>query len=472
MTMRHLLIFLTLAFTAQAQSKTLSDFGVQGDGQADDSAALQKAVDSGLGTISLPRGIYRLEKTVTVDLDKTGFTSLTGDGTARIVMAGSGPAFHFIGTHAGSADPQQFKPNVWEKQRMPIVRGIEIIGAHEEADGIEFTGVMQLTVTETNIRECRHAIHFTKRNRNLIVSNCHLYKNRGVGVFYDDVNIHQSNIIGCHISYNAGGGVVTRGGNVRNLHIGTCDLESNMSPDTRATANVLIDCTGGSTGEVSVTGCTIQHNSKSPGSANIRVLGRGKVNDNKEEPTQEGHIAITGNVFSDVMVNIHLDGARGVSITGNTFWQGFEHDLLVENSQAVVVGPNDFDRNPRYVVNGNWGKDLNGLVFRDCVDSKLTGFLVKGVWEKPAAVLLERCDRFTVNDVSILDCDGIGLWMKDCTRSVVADCLIRDDREGDAKKATLSLKVEGGSKNWIRNNVIANGGEGDEGAAVLENNRQ
>lgn len=444
----HIALALAFALTSHAQSKTLHDLGVVGDGQADDTAAIQQAVDSSLGSLVFPKGTYKLTKTVTIDLDKTGFTSLTGDGTARIVMAGSGPAFHFVGTHGGSADPGQFKPNVWEKQRMPLVRGMEIVGAHEEADGIEFTGVMELTVTETNIRECRHAIHFTTRNRNLIVSNCHLYHNRGVGVFYDHVNIHQSNITGCHISYNAGGGIVTRGGNVRNLHIGTCDIESNMSPDTPATANVLIDCTGGSTGEVSVTGCTIQHNSKSPGSANIRVLGKGKMNDNKEEPTKEGHIAITGNVFSDVMVNIHLDHARGVSITGNTFWEGFEHDLLVENSECIVIGPNDFDRNPRYSVNGNWAKDLNGLVFRDCADCKLSSFLVKGVWAKPAAVLLEKCDRFTVRDLSILDSDGIGLWLKDCTCSRVSDCLIRDDRP--EKKMTEALKVEGGGENEVR----------------------
>jgi hypothetical protein len=384
-------------------------------------------------------------------------------------MAGAGPAFHFVGTHGGSADPGSFQPNVWEKQRMPIVRGLEIVGAHEEADGLEFTGVMQLTVTETNIRECRHAIHFTTRNRNLIVSNCHLYKNRGIGVFYDHVNIHQSNIIGCHISYNAGGGVVTRGGNVRNLHIGTCDLESNMSPGTPPTANVLIDCTGGSAGEVAITGCTIQHNSKSPGSANIRVLGRGKLNDNKEEPTREGHIAITGNIFSDVMVNIHLQHARGVSIVGNTFWEGFEHDLLVEDSEAIVVGPNDFDRNPRYVVNGNWAKDVNGLVFRRSADCKLSGFLVKGVWKKDAAVSLERCDRFTLSDVSILDCDGIGLLLKDCTRTRVSGCVVRDDRA--EKKAVLSLRVEGGSGNWITGSVFANGVEVAKDTAVLEGNQ-
>jgi len=466
-----LLCFLAFVLSASAQApKTVRDFGAVGDGVADDTAAVQKAIDSGAGDIVFPRGTYRLTSTVRVELDRVGFTSLTSTGTARVIMAGAGPAFHFLGTHGGSADPGQFKPNVWEKQRMPIVRGLEITGAHEEADGLEFTGVMQLTVSETHIRDCRHAIHFTTRNRNLIVANCHLYHNRGIGVFYDNVNIHQSNIIGCHISYNAGGGVVTRGGNVRNLHIGTCDIESNMTPDAPATANVLIDCTGGSTGEVAITGCTIQHNSKSPGSANIRVLGRGRMNDNKEEPTQEGHIAITGNVFSDVMVNIHLQHARGVSITGNTFWEGFEHDLLVEDSHAIVVGPNDFDRNPRYAVNGNWAKDLNGLTFRRSADCKLSGFLVKGVWRKDAAVLLEQCDRFTLTDLSILDSDGIGLWMKDCTRTRVSDCVVRDDRP--EKKATLSLKVEGGSANWIKGSLFTNGIDAAKGTATLEGNRE
>ena len=463
----HLLLTLSLGSFLNARS--LSDYGVVGDGQADDTEAIQKAVDSGDGSLVFPKGTYRLSKTVTVDLDKVGFTSLSSDGTARIVMAGAGAAFHFIGTHEGSADPKSFKPNVWEKQRMPMVRGLEIIGAHEEADGIEATGVMQLTITETHLRELRYGVHLTKRNRNIVLSACHIYRNRGCGVFYDHVNLHQSNIAGCHISYNAGGGIVFRGGEVRNVHIGTCDIESNMAPDAPASANVLIDCSEGSTDEVAITGCTLQHNSKSPGSANIRVIGAGITSLKNDTPTQEGHIAITGNVFSDVMVNIHLDHARGVNITGNTFWEGFEHDLLVENSQCIVVGPNDFDRNPRYVVNGNWAKDLNGLVFRNSADCKLSGALVKGVWGKPAAVLLEGCDRFTVTDLSIFDCDGVGLWLKDCTRTRVTDCVVRDDRE--EKKTTLSLKVEGGKDNWIKGSVFSNGIEASDDAALLEGNR-
>ena len=72
------------------------------------------------------------------------------------------------------------------------------------------------------------------RGRNVIISNCHLYKNRATGLFLDDCNLHQINVVGSHISYNPAGGIVVRGGAVRNLHVGTCDIEAN-------TVNVLIE---------------------------------------------------------------------------------------------------------------------------------------------------------------------------------------------------------------------------------------
>jgi hypothetical protein len=452
-----------------AAAKTVRDFGAVGDGIADDTAAIRKAVEAKTGSIVFPAGTYRINETIRVPLAESGWTALTSDGTARVVMGGPGPAFHFIGTHAGTAAPTTVKPEIWDKERTPMVDRLEIVGAHAEADGIRAEGTMQLTITGVTIRKARHGIHLTGRNRNVLIANAHIYENRGCGVFYDRVNLHQSNIANCHISYNAGGGVVTRGGEIRNLHIGTCDIESNMAPDAPPTANILLDSTEGSTAEVAITGCTIQHNSKSPDSANIRVLGKGVTSTRDPKPTQEGHIAITGNVFSDVAVNIHLQDARGVSISGNTFWEGFAHDLLVENSSVVVVGPNDFDRNPRYVVNGNWAKDKNGVVFRDSQDCKLQGLMVKGVWNQAAAVLLERCDRFTVADCSILDSDGAGLLLRDCTRTMVRGCLIRDDR--DPGRKAPSLEVHGAADTlWIRDNWFSHGAA-PEGAEVFRENR-
>src|SRR5690606_2517877 len=101
-----------------AEETPATAFGAKGDGQADDTAAIQEAVNRG-GAIRFPRGVYRLTSTVVIDLDQTGFTSLIGDGVARFVMAGPGPAFKFVGIHQGSASPRTFKPNVWERQRTP-----------------------------------------------------------------------------------------------------------------------------------------------------------------------------------------------------------------------------------------------------------------------------------------------------------------------------------------------------------------
>ncbi|MEO6786101.1 MAG: right-handed parallel beta-helix repeat-containing protein, partial [Chthoniobacteraceae bacterium] len=397
-----------------ASASEVRDFGAIGDGVADDTDAVQAAVDAGWGSVRFEKGVYRLTKTITVNLDDEGPMSLVGDGTARIVMAGAGPAFRIVGTHGGTADPGSVKHEVFDHQLMPLVDGLEIVGANAEADGIEATGTMQLTITRVVIHDCRHAIHLVLRNRNIIVSNCHLYKNRGIGIFYDAVNLHQSNITGCHISYNAGGGVVSRGGEVRNIQIAGCDIEANMATEAimgadaknaPPSANVELDSRGGSVAEVAITGCTLQHTGKVAGSANIHIIGPGDdrrvTSESGEGKTREGNVTISANVMSDVRINVHIEHARGVAILGNTFWEGFDHDLLIENSSEIAVTGNVFDRNPRYAL---WQKEApkQGLVFRDCADCTLSGMHINGVREHEAALHLKDYRRFLITGCSIL----------------------------------------------------------------------
>jgi hypothetical protein len=442
--MRSLLTL--LAFTTVLTAQTLV-----GDGQADDTAALQKLIDGG-GTVSLAKGRYRLTKTVTVDLAKLGAAGISSDGTATLIMAGPGPALKIIGTHGGTAAPKSFKPETWA-QRTPVVQGLEIIGAHPEADGLEATGTMQLTLSRLTIREARHAIHLTVRNRNIVISDCHLYRNRGVGLFLDNVNLHQTNITGCHISYNLGGGIVAVGGEVRNLHVGTCDIEANHDENGPPSANILLDSTGGSIAEVAVTGCTIQHTHKAPGSANIRILGAGKdpslLRREGREHTREGHVTIVGNVFSDVQVNLEIRQARGVTVSANTFWEGFTHDLLVEDSQNIVVTGNNFDRNPRYLVNGNGLAEKNGVVLRRVADSSFSGNVVVGVHGQEAAVDIEDGTRLRITDNSILDSDGHALRLTRLSRSLVTGNLLRDDRPADKRSLAPLLSVREGTGNRI-----------------------
>lgn len=424
----------------------------------DETQAIQRAVQRG-GEIVLPARRVRLTRTVVIDLNRSGYTSLRGNGITQIVMAGPGPAFLVVGTHFESADPGRFEQAVWQRQRMPLIDGIGIEGAHPQASGIAARGTMQLTITRVHLRHLLHGIHLLENNRNLIIADCHIYDNAGVGVYYDQVNLHQSNITGCHISYNRGGGIVSRGGNVRNIHITGCDLESNMGPDTPPTANVLIDCRGSryGTAEVAITGCTIQHNHTSPDSANIRILGRTEGPE-PDAPNREGNVTITGNVLSDVQVNLHLRECRGVAVTGNTFWMGYRHNLLLEQCSNVVIGANNLDRNPRYAY-GDALEATNSVVVRDCSDLTLNGLHVTNVWKSPAGVLIERSRRLNITNCTILDCDNCGLLLRDVSDSRVSDCLIRNDRPNQTAK---SLVIEGGKNRLLADNLLEPPADGSE----------
>lgn len=397
-----------------------------GDGVADDTEALEKLIRSSTGNITLPPGRFRITRTIEIRLAELGPVSVSGSGTARLIMDGPGPALRIMGTHGGTAAPTTVGAEIWMNERTPCVDGIEIEGAHPEADGIELTGTMQPILTRICVRHARHGLVLTQRNRNVVIDNCHFYDNRGVGILFDKLNLHQVNITNCHVSYNGQGGIVIRESEIRNLQIGSCDIEGNMSVEQEPTANILIDARAGSVREIAIIGCTLQHNHTSPGSANIRCIGR-----SREEPQKIGHMTIGDNVMSDVAVNIHLQNVRGVTMTGNTFWKGFEHNLLVEGSSNVVVGPNLFDRNPDYRP----ADSDNGILFRDCQDCSLTGLHINNALSKPAGLVLRDCSWCQVSGCSVLDCPAGGILLDNCTEFDATDNLIR--RDGKREDVTI-----------------------------------
>ena len=425
--------------------KTVLDFGAKGDGHTDDTDSIQKAVDSGVGDIVFPAGVYLVSRPIRVELDRSGPVSISGNGTARIVMAGAGPALRLMGTHQGTAGPATVEPKVWERQRMPLVDGIEILGRHPEASGIEAQGTMQLTITRVTVRSALHGIHLIKRNRNVVISECHLYDNRGVGLFLDGVNLHQINVTNCHISYNRRGGIVSTHSQIRNLQIGSCDIEGNMAKGSGPAANILIDAATESVREVSIVGCTIQHENLGPESANIRLLGP-----SLEQAHKVGHFLIADNAISNAGVNVHLRHVRGVTLVGNTVWSGGQYNLLVEGSSNIVVGPNLFDRNPDYRP---YSKSKNGLLFRDSRDCTLSGLHINQVLGTPAALILERCQWFNVTNCTILDSDGCGLMLRDVQNSRVSGCIIRSGSKKTADSRPIC--ISGGQGNQIVDNLLS-----------------
>lgn len=388
----------------------------------DQTDKLQAMIEEGGGNLTLTASRYRITRPLTIDLNKYGAVAIRSSVGATIVMDGPGPAIRVVGNHNGTASPKSFQPKTWN-ERMPVLQGFEILGAHPEADGIELVQTVGAIVTRVSVRWCRHGIHLTNRNRNVVVSDCHLYENSGVGLFLDDVNLHQINVSNSHVSYNREGGIVARDGNVRNLQVTGCDIEANMPADqtpTRA-ANIWIDVSGSaddkskSIAEITITGCTIQHSANygesgegvAPGGANIRLSGK------KIYPIDS--VTITGNVISDTTTSLDIQYAMDVAVNSNTFFAPKPNNVHVENSQRVVLSGNTF--NPRQFTRPGT------ITFRDCQDCILSNCSMHKFATDVGAIRIESCSGMLLSGLLLTDC-GSGILLKDTSKTTLANCRI------------------------------------------------
>ncbi len=129
----------------------------------------------------------------------------------------------------------------------------------------------------------------------------------------------------------------------------------------------------------------------------------------------------------------------------------------MERSSNVVIGHNNFDRNPRYLVNGFDNAEKNGLLFLECDDCVLSANTISGVWKKLGAVQFINCNRCNITGNSILDSDGVGLLLKKTHYTLVTGNLIRDDRELPSRSKSPSLELIESDGNVVGPNVLGNG---------------
>ncbi len=439
------------------------EFGAAGDGKTDDTAAIGRAIsESPDGRVRFPRGTYRITQTIEIALARLGPVSLSGEGgVARILMEAPGPAFRFSGTHEGTANPDSFDPETLERERMPQVEGLEIAGTHEEADGLEFYRVMQPTLRGVLIRDVRHGVRLVERNRNLIIESSHIYHCSGIGVFLDNVDLHQAIIQGSHISYCKGGGIVVSGGGIRNLHITGNTIEYNYDPGAMESADIRINSAEGTVREGSIVGNTIQAR-PSPGGANIRMVGGGN------SPGKTGLWSITGNHISNQEINVHLDRTRGVSISGNTFLRGGKKTILVERSRNTVVTGDTIDRHPDYYHGERYRDMADGIRIRESEGVILSGLLIDGARlgdpEAGGAIDVLDSSEVTITGSQILHPRYRGIHVSGSRNvQVVTNTIV--DRSGDGLQVA-AIEVGGDSEGvLVRGNLV---GEGRDGAILAE----
>lgn len=421
-----------------------------GDGKADDTLAIEAGIKAGEGLVYFPQGRYRVTRTIQIDLNTCGRMSLIGDGSATIIMDGPGPAFHFLGTHEGTGNPDSVQENVWQNQRMPLITGLEIRGAKPGAIGLRLEKTMQATLTNLLIRRCRIGVQFVKRNRNLLIDDCHIYHNSEVGIDFDHVNLHQAIISNSHISYNPVAGIRLLGGEMRNFQIVGNDIEYNYDPESEGSADILIDMRpdGSSFREGTIVGNTIQAR-PSPGGANVRFLGG-------EDLRVAGLMAISGNLIGSQTHNIHLVDCRGVTITGNSLYSAAQHNIRLQNCANMVAGDNSIDWNPNHKKK----RLADGISIDNCRGVTLSDTIIEnsfqGTAEAGGAIDVAKSKDVAIVNCQVLDFAHRGVTLSDCVRCRVTGCSVIDRRA--TAQPGVCIQVAGGRDNLVAGNMTNTAG--------------
>jgi hypothetical protein len=452
-----------------------SGFGAVGDGVADDTAALQHALDDGGATLRLAAGTYRITRPLVIDLTRRGYSAVQGEhGTARLLMAGPGPALRIMGDHRGTAVPHSVTPQTWERERFPAICGLEIVGDHPEAVGIELRKTTKAVVSQVLVRRCRIGVHLVERNRDFMLADAHLYDNREYGLLFDQCNLHQAIVHGCHISWNTLAGIRAVGGETHNLQIVGNDIEyNNLTADGRPPdpqvlaahpggAEILFECRTGRVSEVTISGNTIQATPQR-GGANIRIMGADvgppPAADAPREVWQGSAflVAVTGNVLGSQWRAVELAGVCRATFTGNTIYGATDHAVVATRSTGLVFSGNTLGWQGRDFQTIPPGEGLDGLRFEDCDNVVLSGLATQrlGGAGDAAAITLLRCRDSSVSDCQLLDPLHGGVDLVECERCRVANNTIVDRR--DRPRMAHAVRIGGGSRHTLVTGNIVGG---------------
>jgi hypothetical protein len=327
---------------------------------------------------------------------------------------------------------------------MPLIQNVEVEGQHPQACGFVLEGTMQSTFAGVLLRQLHDGIRIHRRARNVLISHCHIYDNRGIGIFLDRVNLHQAIITGSHISYCRGGGIKIAGCEIRNLQITGNDIEYNYDLESSASADVCIDCSaeGSTVREGTIVSNTIQAK-YSPGGANVRMIGSAQANH------RAGLWTISNNLIGSQETNVHLVACRGVTVSGNVIYSGHARNLQLDGSRNIVLAANCFDHNPDYgaqeLCTGVRLIDSQDVVFsgsliHDCQAGRHT---VDGAPQlvRDALVEILRCKRVMISGCEVLDGAPYGIYCKDSEDVSIIGCTVIDSRA--EKKASAAIGFHG-----------------------------
>lgn len=424
------------------------------DGTRPATAALQRMIDDSTGLVELPAGTFLLDGPLVLDLPRLGWRSLRGaDGATRLVVAHAGPGILVQGDHQGTANPATVQDHTWDKERFPSVSGVEILGAHPEADGIVLSRTMKCVVRGVLVRKCRHGVRLVGRNRNTLIADAHIYECLDTGVFLDACDLHQVNITGSHISYNGRAGVRQFNGDVHNVQISGNDIEYNAGAEGGLPAGeIVLEAPEGIISEYSITGNTLQARPQNPG-ANLLVLG---AEDNA--PHAARTMAVSGNVIGDRDKNIVLSRACRVTVTGNTVYGGAALNVHLDRCANIALSGNNIGSRP--FSHNAADPHVDGVLVEGSDSVLLSGNILSGhrygTPERGGCVTLVNTRACRVTGCQILHPRVRGVHIAGGTGCVVSDNTITAPDTGEGFLAAVELSGDG-RDHLVQNNWISGG---------------
>ncbi|WP_193064916.1 right-handed parallel beta-helix repeat-containing protein [Oceanobacillus oncorhynchi] len=315
-----------------------------GDGKSD-ADAIQDAFDHSKGNVVVfnPEKKYNVNKTVTAHASKVRGV----EGQNALLEADADiDIFKYVGSKtSGNAIPTPSSGNIElaYSEMKPFINHLRVSstkGAYV-GSGIVFDGTYGLTIDGCHAFNLKHGIKVVGLNRDFIVSNNTIYHCSGQGIFWDNADVHQQNIVGNHISY-CKKSLYFLNSNMHNVQIVGNDIESGFTDDIRYPESLIHFYIDDSITQVyeaiHIVGNSLQDH------LNNYTQPLLKFESKKEAGIQD--LIIGNNQLANALKeSLYIEGSDRVAFTGNSIKRGGEDvpysiNLVGSNKNVNISGNN------------------------------------------------------------------------------------------------------------------------------------
>jgi polygalacturonase len=357
----------------QRETVSVKDFGARGDGATDDTLAIQTAIDSGASNVQFPAGTYVISARITVSASGVALQSSQG----AVIQHKASVAVGFSALRIRASDVSVVGLTFDGSNASPPLSGNNSF-VNVDANGGALDGIA--------FRQCKF--------RNL----------DGYGIYQFAVSGTLSNIslIGCEFkNFTASGtqGCVQLGGPgsaviISKVRIDSCIWRSVNGSGVSVRSNNGADFLD----DVSVTNCLYD-----AGTSAYTTIG--------VELWNARNVAITGNVFRNARMGLSID-ADQYAVAGNTFENMGSYCIEAGDSNGAAFSGNAFKDFSYGIIFYNGAKDVSitGNTFRSA-KAAATTTLNQGwaVQFSGSPTLTGPFERVTFTGNVLYDCSGLRL---------------------------------------------------------------